>query len=282
MEQALLPAFQQRWLKQKQERVEFITTFAGSGVITRQIVTRFPAEIAILSSELDARRLVSGGIITASAWQELHRQEKFCRSPIVLFISDKIQTPLHSFEDIDFDTMNVIIPDPLTSGEGQMAALALYGSQLRTGHTRSQAHEFTKNAFARSWNNPSTSQDALEQFYAGMGDVLLNYEAAMNLHPGTSDIKTICPKSTIMTEPVAIAIPKNIPPKQTEITKAFIDFLWSETAQKILSEYGYQTINTAKQAEFVQAPQYDIFTLDSLGTAIDLNRSIIDPLLTQD
>ena len=90
MEQALLPAFQQHWLKQHQERVEFITTFAGSGVITRQIMTRFPAEIAILSSELDARRLVRGGILTASAWQDLHQQKKFCRSPIVLFVNDLI------------------------------------------------------------------------------------------------------------------------------------------------------------------------------------------------
>lgn len=282
MEQELLPAFQQQWLKQNQERVEFITTFAGSGVITRQIMTRFPAEIAILSSELDARRLVGGGIITASTWQELHHQEKFCRSPIVLFVNDKIQTPLNSFEDIDFETMNVIIPDPLTSGEGQMAALAIYGSQLRQGRSQSQAFDFTKTALAKARNKPSTSQDALEQFYAGMGDILLNYAAAVRSHHGASDIKTVNLESTIMTEPVAIAIQNNITAKQKDITDAFLAFLWSRTAQEKLSEYGFQTINTATQAEFVQGPQQDIFTLDSLGTAHDLNRLIIDPLLAQD
>lgn len=282
MEQGILPAFQAHWLEQHQERVEFITTFAGSGVITRQIMTRFPAEVAILSSELDVRRLVSGGIINQATWQKLRQQDKFCRSPVVIFINENIQTPIHGFEDIDFETMNVIIPDPLTSGEGQATSLALYGSQLRQGLSQSQALNFTMNAFARAQNHPSTSQDALEQFHAGIGDVLINYEAAASYHPGVSEINMVYPKSTIMVEPMAVAIQQNITPKQVEITNDFVDFLWSEIAQQKLSEYGFQTINTSNEPEFVQASEIDIFTLDSLGSANDLNRSIIDPLLTRD
>jgi len=282
MEQGILPAFQDHWLEQHQERVEFITTFAGSGVITSQIMTRFPAEVAILSSELDVRRLVSGGIISQATWQELRQQDKFCRSPVVLFISKDIQRPIHGFEDIDFETMNVIIPDPLTSGEGQMTSLAIYGSQLRKGLSQSQAFSFTRNAFKKAQSHPSTSRDALEQFYAGMGDVLFNYEATAWYHPGVAEMNMVYPKSTLMVEPMAVAIQQNITPKQIEITDDFVAFLWSELAQRKLSEYGFQTINTDTQPEFVQASEIDIFTLDSLGTANDLNHSIIDQLLKQD
>ena len=279
MEQSILPAFQDYWLIQHQERVEFITTFAGSGVVTRQIMTRFPAEVAILSSELDVHRLVRGGIINHDTWQNLRQEDSFCRSPIVLFISEDIQTPIHGFEDIDFETMNVIIPDPLTSGEGQMAGLALYGSQIRRGLNHIQSLNFMKNAFANAVSHPSTSQDALEQFYAGLGDVLINYEAAASYHPGVSETNVVHPKSTLMVEPVVVAIEHNIIPKQTEIIYDFIDFLWSSEVQQKLSEYGFQTINTSEQPEFVQASEVDIFTLDSLGTANDLNHSIIDQLV---
>lgn len=281
MEQSLLPAFQDIWLKQNQEQVEFITTFAGSGVITRQIMTKFPAEVAVLSSELDARRLVSSGAITAAVWQELRQRDKFCRSPIVLFVRDELEVPITGFDDIDFDKMKVIIPDPLTSGEGQMVALALYGSQLRQGLDREQAFNFVKQAFSRSGNHPSTSRAATEQFHAGLGDILLNCKAAAGNHPGVSEMKIIYPQRTIMTEPVAVAIHANIAPKQVELIETFLEFLWSNMAQKILSEHGFQTINTSKQAGFAPAPLNDIFTLDSLGSALELNRSVIDPLAAQ-
>ncbi len=279
MEKSLLPAFQQYWLKEKQEHVEFITTFAGSGVITRQIMTRFPAEVAILSSELDAQRLV-GGVITVATWQEIHQHKKFCRSPIVIFVSDSIQRPIHNFEDIDFKTMDVVIPDPLTSGEGQMAVLALYGSRLRQGFSHKQAFEYVKAALTETLNKPSTSQAAIEQFQAGIGDVLFNYEAAV-FHNKLNPLKVIHPNRTIMTEPIAVAIQKNITSKQAEIINSFMTFLWSADTQRKLSEAGFQTINTSTQASFGPSSQNDIFTLDSLGTALDLNRSVIDPLAAQ-
>jgi len=164
MEQGLLPAFQEHWLNNKQEQVKFITTFAGSGVITRQIMTRFPAEVAILSSELDAQRLVGSGIITVAAWQDIQRRPKFCRSPIVLFVRQDNPFTITTFDDINFEKMNVIIPDPLTSGDGQMASLALYGSQIRRGVDKATAFEFTRKALAESRSHPSTSQAAMEQF----------------------------------------------------------------------------------------------------------------------
>ncbi|MCF7824700.1 MAG: substrate-binding domain-containing protein [Candidatus Marinimicrobia bacterium] len=281
MEKGLLPAFQQEWFKQNHERVEFITSFAGSGVITKQIMTRFPAEVAILSSELDARRLVNAGIISTNDWEVLHQKEKFCRSPIVIFVNTHIQNPPLSFSEIDYETTKVIIPDPLTSGEGQLATLAIYGSLIRQGYTQKQAFSSTRNALSRCWSNPSTSQAALEQFHAGMGDILLNFEAASKSHTGLKEINMIYPKQTVMTEPVAISITKNISVDQREIIEAFLSFLWSNTAQEILSEHGFLTKNTARRVEFAPAVDHDIFLLDSLGTANDLNRELIDPLLTQ-
>jgi len=62
MENAILPAFKDRWRDQTGESVEYIATFAGSGEITQKIISRFPVEVAIFASELDSLRLSSRGV----------------------------------------------------------------------------------------------------------------------------------------------------------------------------------------------------------------------------
>ncbi|NQV50830.1 MAG: substrate-binding domain-containing protein [Candidatus Marinimicrobia bacterium] len=282
MEQSIIPAFQQRWLKKHQERVEFITTFAGSGVITRQIMTRFPAEVAILSSELDARRLVSEGILSAASWQDLQKKEKFCESPIVLFARNSMPQTLTSFEELNPDTLDVIIPDPLTSGEGQMAVLAIYGSQLMLGTQEDAALAYVKSWLAKTRHHPSTSQDAMEQFHAGMGDVLFHFEAARDQHVDASPIRVIYPRRTMMTEPVAVAVQKNITANQAEIVDAFLAFLWSEQAQNLLIKHGFRSQILPASGEDESGQTDSFFTMDSLGSASDLIRNIIDPLLARE
>ncbi|NQT61843.1 MAG: substrate-binding domain-containing protein [Candidatus Marinimicrobia bacterium] len=281
MEQGILPAFQDYWEKHHDERVEFITTFAGSGVVTKQIMTKLPVEIAILSSELDARRLLSRGIITNSDWQELHERDKLCRTPVVLFVRDSNQASIKSFDEIDYDALSISIPDPLTSGVGQMVAIAIYGSYLRNGYSHNQALESLIVDYSRAQYHPTTSQGAMELFHAGLGDISINYEAARAYHQGISDVTIVYPDVMLVAEPVIVAIKRNIDPDQVEITSAFLDFMQSKDIQLQLSVYGFQTINTSEEPGFVQAPKKDIFTLDSLGTANELNRSIIDKLLTR-
>ena len=162
-----------------------------------------------------------------------------------------------------------------------MAVLAIYGARLRQGFTQKQAFDYTKAALASTRSHPSTSQAAMEQFQAGIGDILFNYEVAGANHQGATVLNVIYPNRTIMTEPVAVAIQNNITTNQADIITAFLEFLWSDVAQKKLSEFGFQTINTAVQPQLVPTPSKDIFTLDSLGNALDLNRNIIDPLVAQ-
>lgn len=275
MERGLLPAFQQEWLKEKQERVEFITTFAGSGVITRQIMTRFPAEVAILSSELDARRLMTAGIITASSWQELQQKQKFCQSPLVLFLGEKVTEKPRDLADIDYYGKNIIIPDPLTSGEGQIAALALYRAKLDQGFGHEDALAYVKHIFQGTANHPSTAQDAWEQFRAGLGDIMLNYESVAGNHHNDTDIRRVYPKPNIMTEHVAVALRQNISLEQEEMVASFLTFLWSDKAQVILKEHGFR-IQGQEDASSLPSPLY---TLDSLGDATHLILDVLDPLL---
>lgn len=276
MEQGLLPAFRQQWFKKNQEQLEFITTFAGSGIITRQIMTRFPAEVAVLSSGLDARRLMTAGLITAASWQELQKQKTFCQSPLVLY-QHKNNTVLfpQKLGDIDFDKLKVIIPDPLTSGEGEIAALAIYKAKLDQGWGHDQALAFVSHLFKDGSSHPASAQVAWEQFKAGLGDVLLNYESIGGKQPGTEDISMVYPEPSIMAEHVAVALMQNIKEDQEELVSAFLTFLWSDKAQLVLQEYGFRS---SLRAEANSLPAR-IYTLDSLGDPAYLISNVLNPLL---
>ena len=71
MAREILPTFQHQWQTKTGERVQFITSFAGSGSITDRIIQGVPAQIAILSTESDALRLVEHGILPGPTWKNL-------------------------------------------------------------------------------------------------------------------------------------------------------------------------------------------------------------------
>src|SRR5690606_39324896 len=66
MNDGVFPAFQEHWKARTGEDVEFISSFGGSGTVTNQIILGVPAEVAILSLELDALRLVESGRVDGS------------------------------------------------------------------------------------------------------------------------------------------------------------------------------------------------------------------------
>jgi len=131
MERGVFPGFQRYWLNETGRRVELIPTFAGSGVITRRIIDRLPAEVAILSSKLDALELLQSGIIIRESGEEFPEGRVLCRTPLVIAVRAGNPLGISSFEDLRNAEVRYIHPDPVTSGGGQWALLAAYGSELR-------------------------------------------------------------------------------------------------------------------------------------------------------
>src|SRR5437870_427511 len=71
MNEAIFPAFSKEWQAQTGQRVEFISSFGGSGTVTNQLIMGVPAEMALLSLELDAQRLSTAGVVAPQSWRKL-------------------------------------------------------------------------------------------------------------------------------------------------------------------------------------------------------------------
>jgi sulfate transport system substrate-binding protein len=275
----IFPAFQAEWLAQSGEHVEFISSFAGSGTITNQVIFGVPAEVVILSLELDAQRLVEAGVLPGSTWLDLPYQGVLNRTPFIILVRPGNPQGILDFADLARPGVGVVHPDPLTSGGAQWAILAEYGSALRVSNDPDLAYQQLLGIWRNVVAQSSSARGARTQFENGFGDALITYEQEA-LYDKARDRLTaeiVYPTSTILSEHTVVVIDKNIVPEQRELVEAFIAFLWSFEAQQIFTQYGFHSVDESLSAANLDFGTIsEPFLVSDLGGWTEAKRHIID------
>jgi sulfate transport system substrate-binding protein len=279
MNDGVFPAFQAEWQSRTGEHVEFISSFAGSGTVTNQIVMGVPAHVAILSLELDAHRLVEEGKVQPNAWRVPGKGGVVNRTPFVILVRPGNPRGITGFADLARPGVGVVHPDPLTSGGAQWAILAEYGSALRrTGRPDSAYAEL-----AGTWGNvvaqASSARAARTQFESGFGDALITYEqeAIADLLRGELNGEIVYPRSTVLSEHLVVVIEENIRPEDRDLVSAFVSFLWSEPAQRIFVQHGFRSVDEALNAGNPLLGRIDDpFTVEDFGGWARVKSEIVD------
>ncbi len=278
----IIPAFQVEWEQKTGERIEFITSFAGSGTITNQIIRKLQPEIAILSSELDALRLREHGIRMIPSWHDLPFRGVVTTSPLVFVVRHGNPLKIHDYENLLKKDIQIILADPRTSGGAQWAILAAYASYLRASNER----EHAARQLNKLWQNvhvcATHARGAHGIFEQGTGDVLITYEQDAIGSPTRKPIEgeIIYPPRTIRSEHIIMSIDRNIGSAQRDLVRAFIDFLWTEKAQRIFVAYGFRSAQERLNRENKAFGAIDdLLTLADLGGAKKATQEIIEPLM---
>lgn len=281
LNQRILPAFQRDWETKTGERVEFATSFAGSGTITNQLIMGVPAQIAILSLELDADRLANAGIVPAGVWKQLPYSGVVNRTPFIILVRPGNPKHIRDFPDLARPGVKVVHPDPLTSGAANWAILAEYGSASRQNPDRPEAAGY--DLLLGIWRNvvaqAQSARSAHTQFENGFGDALITYEqeALWDKQQGKMNFDIVNPHSTILSEHIVVAIGRNIDPKQREVVNALINFLWSGRAQQLFTESGFRSVDerlNALNPKFGQIQ--DLFLVSEMGGWRQAQTKIVD------
>jgi len=266
MQNRLLPAFREQWLRDQGEAVEFVATFAGSGGITDRILDKYPAEIAIVSSELDAYRLP----VAWRSWRELPHNGILARTPLVIVVRRGNPKNIRGFEDLGREGIDLLHGDPATSGAAELAILAEYGSALRRHGDSERASQQLLGIWRNVTTQLPTAREARSRFETGEGDALVTYEEDAIGSPSRARIEgdVVYPVSTIVAEPVVVKIEKNIDDRQRRLFDAFVEFLWTREAQQILVDYGFHSVYEELNASRGDlATIEDPFTLSGVGGA---------------
>ena len=273
MKEEIVPDFQRYWKDKTGEEVQVITSFAGSGTITNQIIFGAPAQVAMVATEMDAINIWKAGL-TSVDWRSFENQGTYAYSVacIVTRMGNPTSTP--SFEALAQRELEIVYPDPTTSGGAQWAILALYGSALKsseaaTGHPDgARARALLRDVSLRANSLPESARRALTLFALGYGDALLTYEneALLDLSRG-NEYEIIIPESTIYIEPKVMIIDRNISEGQVDVTRALVEFLWSPRAQDAFARNNFRVWDEDIMARYTHKYQKvsDPFTVEYLG-----------------
>jgi sulfate/thiosulfate transport system substrate-binding protein len=183
-----------------------------------------------------------------------------------------------SWDDLIKPGVDVITPNPSTSGSARWNILAGYGAELKEGKTPAQALDYVKTLLTKNVSvQDSSASNALNTFTSGKGDVLLDYESdAIAAQKAGDQIQYIVPKQTLLIEtPIAVTTKS----KHTSDAQAFLRWQWSAAGQKIWAQQGYRPVmpSVAKEftSQFPTPPQ--LFTIDYLGGWTKVKDAFFDP-----
>lgn len=263
IDRAVFPAFQAHWKERTGEDVELISSYGGSGTVTNQILLGVPAQLAVVALELDAIKLDKAHRLDPRA--TLPNSGVLNQSPFVILVRPGNPKGIHDFADLAKPGIGIVHPDPLTSGGAQWALLAEYGSRLRTGGTAEEAEAQLLGIWRNVVSQAGSGRAARTQFDSGFGDALITYEQDV-LHDTLSGHlkgEIVYPACTVMSEPTVVTLPRNIPEGDREMVQAFVDFLWSDEAQKLFVESGFRSLTKRLNHPFAPLPQ--AFTAADLG-----------------
>ncbi len=269
--EAIIPAFQET---ADGEGVDFEQSYAASGEQSRAVESGLPADFVGFSLEPDVTRLVDAGLVDAN-WAEDEYNGMVTDSVVVFAVRPGNPKNIQTWDDLLQEGLEVITPNPFTSGGAQWNIMAAYGAQLEQGKTEEEGVEYLRDLFLN--NVPvqdKSAREALQTFTGGKGDVLLAYEnEAIFAKNAGQPLEYVVPDETILIEnPVAVVnTSKNVP-----TVEAFIEFLRGEEAQKIFGENGYRPVNEAVAGEFDFPTPPGLFTIADLGGWADVRAEFFD------
>jgi sulfate transport system substrate-binding protein len=268
MTEEILPAFQAQWREQTGQEVTFQSVFTGSEEIADAIIGGAAADVALLSNEQHAVWLRINDCIETD-WHTFPHQGTISRSPIVIVVRPGNPLGIKDWADLADPGVKLIHPDPHTSGGAQWALLAEYGSSmLLRGGGEDMGCEQLGGIWANVIATPASSREALRQFVFGMGDALVTYEQdALLAQARGATLEVVVPRSTFMSEHAAVIVDRYVKPWEREVVQAFVDFLWSEEAQRAFTSYYFRAVTDEALNEAV--PEFHNverpFTVQDLG-----------------
>jgi len=255
------------------KNVEFQQSYGASGDQSRAVASGLAADVVEFSLAPDMQRLVDAKIV-APAWDK--NQYKGMVTDSVVVIATRKGNPKHivDWPDLVKPGVEVITPNPFTSGGARWNLMAAYGGSLADGDDENQADAYLGELLKHTPVQDSSARDSLQTFTQGKGDALLSYENdAIFAQQNNQAIDYTVPDNTILIEnPVAVTETSKHP---TE-AKAFVDFLYSDTAQKIFSDNGYRPVVKSDETRDFPQPS-GLFDITKFGGWDAVMTKFFDP-----
>jgi sulfate/thiosulfate transport system substrate-binding protein len=269
-EEDLIPAFQKT---SEGSGVEFSTSFGSSGDQRRAVEGGLPADYVAFSLEPDMTKVVDAGLVDAG-WNKDEYEGMVTNSVVTLAVREGNPKGIEGWDDLVRDDVEVITPNPATSGGAKWNIMAAYGSQIEQGKSDAEALDFVKRVLENTSVQDDSARDSLQTFAGGKGDVLIGYEnEAIQAQEEGIELEYVVPDETILIEnPIAAT------KSGGEVAQRFVDFVRTDQAQKLFAERGYRpVVESVANAYTDKFPEpKSLFTIERFGGWADVEDKFFD------
>ena len=267
----IIPAFQKTAAGKD---VSFTQSYGASGDQANAIVNGLPADVVDLSLAPDVQTLVKAGLV-ASDWNKNRYNGIVTHSVVVIVVRPGNPKHIRTWNDLIKPGVEVLTPNPVTSGGARWNVLAAYGAQLKLGKAPKQAADYLTKLFHHVPVQDTSARNALNTFLGGKGDALLTYENEALLAPRSGQpVYFNIPKATIRIDnPIAVTANSN----NVSTAEKFVQFLWSPAGQKLWAASGYRPVLHVATKGYSFPVRPDQFTVDYLGGWAKVQKTFFDP-----
>jgi sulfate/thiosulfate transport system substrate-binding protein len=267
----LIPAFNKT---SHGKGVGFSQSYASSGEQSRAVEGGLPADVVEFSLEPDMTRLVEADLVD-KRWNQNEYNGNVTNSVVVFMVREGNPKGIEDWDDLVTGDVEVLEPNPFTSGGAKWNIMAAYGAQLEKGKSAEEAQQYLAELFKNVPVLDKSARESLQTFSSGKGDVLLGYEnEAILAQQKGEDLDYIVPDQTILIEnPVAATSEA----KDPRLAQSFVDFLYTPDAQEIFVSKGYRPVVKDIPGASKFPEPADLFEITKFGGWDKVNTEFFDP-----
>jgi sulfate transport system substrate-binding protein len=243
--------------------VRIVGSYGASGDQSRAVVAGQKADVVHFSLEPDVTRLVDAGLV-APSWKSGPTKGIVSQSVVVLVVRKGNPKHLRGWEDLVRPGVQIVTPNPGSSGAARWNILAAWGHVIATGGSEADAQAYLTRLFEHTVALPGSARDATTAFTAGTGDVLISYEneAIFARQHGASVDYVVPDQSLLIENPGAVTV--HAPAAATR----YLRFLVSAQGQAAFASVGFRPLVTVRSLDVRGAndPKHPFPTVSHLLT----------------
>jgi sulfate transport system substrate-binding protein len=231
-------AIAEAWAKTPEgANVKFKTSYGASGDQSRAVVSGLEADYVHFSVTSDVTRLVDAGLVEET-WDDGPTKGVVSSSIVVFAVREGNPKGISTWDDLVKPGVEIVTPNPASSGAARWNALAAYGQAIKAGKSEAEAVAYLEAFFGNVVSLPNSGRDATTSFLSGTGDVLMAYEnEAILAHQNEEQFEYIIPDTTMLIENPG-AVLKDADPKAQQ----WLDFVLSAEGQKEFALKGFRPV----------------------------------------
>jgi sulfate transport system substrate-binding protein len=255
--------------------VKFASSFAASEVQSRAVAAGLPADVVNFSIETDMNRLVDAKLVDKT-WADNKYHGIVSKSVVVFVLRNGNPKHIRTWDDLVKPGVDVVFPNPFSSGGARWDVMAAYGALKREGKTDKQALAYLKQLFQHNVSQDTSGRNALNTFLSGRGDVLLDYESDAKLAQSQGKpVYYLIPKATLQIETPLAAVNSS----NKAAAQKFVSWLYTTPAQTIWAQNGFRPVDVNVSRKFAKQfpPRPWLFKIGYVGGWDRVNTRFFDP-----